>query len=243
VPIINYAGGTEISGGILGGNVISPIKPCAFAGPLPGMAADVVDAAGESIVNQVGELAIRRPWIGMSRGFWNDPDRYLETYWSQVEDVWVHGDWALVDADGFWYLLGRSDDTIKVAGKRVGPAEVESVLTQHPQVAEAAVIGIPDAVKGQALACFCVRVGDASLERDVLRQLVTRAFGRALTPKVIEFVDEVPKTRNGKVMRRVICAAFLAREVGDITALDNPAAVGRIRSLGIAYRAASSTTR
>jgi acetyl-CoA synthetase len=238
LPIINYAGGTEISGGILGGNVISPLKPCAFAGPLPGMAADVVDAAGQSLINQVGELAIRRPWIGMSRGFWKDPQRYLDTYWSRVENLWFHGDWACVDHEGSWYILGRSDDTIKVAGKRVGPAEIESVLTQHPQIAEAAVVGIPDDVKGQALVCICVRAGDTPAPRDVLRDLVIRAFGRALRPTLIEYVEELPKTRNGKVMRRVIRAAFLAQEAGDLTALDNPDAVAAIRSLGIAYRAA-----
>src|SRR6266481_4367043 len=121
LPIINYSGGTETSGGILGGNVLSPLKPCSFAGPLPGMAADVVDDQGRSLREQVGELVIRQPWIGMTRGFWRDPKRYEETYWSRLPGVWVHGDWATVNAEGFWYILGRSDDTIKTAGKRVGP--------------------------------------------------------------------------------------------------------------------------
>ena len=193
---------------------------------------------------EVPGLALRT-W--MSRA-WHSRPRHVPASHTSAPDIRALLDALpigalLVDAEGFWYLLGRSDDTIKVAGKRVGPAEIESVLTQHPQVAEAAVIGIPDDVKGQALVCFCVRAGAAPLERDVLRDLVIRAFGRTLTPKVVEFVDELPKTRNGKVMRRVICAAFLAREVGDITALDNPDAVARIRSLGIAYRAASSNSR
>lgn len=231
-PLINYAGGTEISGGILGGTVMSPIKPCAFAGPLPGIAADVVNERGESLVNEVGELAIRQPWIGMTRGFWRDDERYLQTYWSQIDGLWVHGDWARIDVDGFWYILGRSDDVVKVAGKRVGPAEIESVLTRHPQVAEAAVIGIPDHVKGNALVCFCVIVGVPPVKADTLRDLVIAAFGRSLIPKFIEYVSELPKTRNGKVMRRVIRAAFLGEKEGDLTALDNPHVVADIRRIG-----------
>src|SRR5690606_20412349 len=122
LPIINYSGGTEISGGILCGNVLSPMKPCAFSGPLPGMAVDILDEHGQSIRNkpgEVGELAIRRPWIGMTRGFWRDENdqRYRDAYWSRFENVWVHGDWAATDVDGLWYILGRSDDTIKIAGK------------------------------------------------------------------------------------------------------------------------------
>src|SRR5437867_4111145 len=146
LPIINYSGGTETSGGILMGNVLTPMKPCAFSGPLPGMAADVVDDAGNSVRGLVGEVVIRQPWIGMTRGFWNDPHRYLETYWSRFPGVWTHGDWARVDEDGLWYILGRSDDTIKIAGKRLGPAEVESVLVGHPAVSEAAAIGVPDEI-------------------------------------------------------------------------------------------------
>jgi acetyl-CoA synthetase len=149
LPIINYSGGTEISGGILMGNVLTPMKPCAFSRPLPGMAADVVDENGHSVRGQVGELAIREPWIGMTRGFWKDPQRYIDTYWSRFPDVWVHGDWAAVDDDGLWYILGRSDDIIKIAGKRVGPAEVESVLVAHAQVSEAAAVGVPDSIKGE----------------------------------------------------------------------------------------------
>ena len=156
LPIINYSGGTEISGGIVMGNVLTPMKPCAFSGPLPGMAADVVDENGKSVRGRVGELVIREPWIGMTRGFWRDPQRYIESYWSRWPDVRVHGDWAAVDDDGLWYILGRSDDTIKIAGKRLGPAEVESILVAHPQVSEAAAVGVPDPIKGEALVCFCV---------------------------------------------------------------------------------------
>ena len=156
LPIINYSGGTEVSGGLVGGNVITPLKPAAFAGPPPGIAADVVDDHGSPCATRSASSSCTQPWIGMTRGFWNDEERYLQTYWSRFPDVWVHGDWAAIDDDGLWYILGRSDDTIKIAGKRLGPAEVESVLVDDPAVLEAAAIGVPDELKGQALVCFCV---------------------------------------------------------------------------------------
>lgn len=231
LPIINYSGGTEVSGGLVAGNVLTPLKPAAFAGPPPGIAADVVDDQGQSVRNQVGELVVRAPWIGMTRGFWKDDQRYEETYWSRFPDVWVHGDWAEIDEDGLWYILGRSDDTIKIAGKRVGPAEVESVLVEHPAVIEAAAIGVPDELKGQALVCFCVlRSADAAapdLAGD-LKALVASRLGKPLRPEQIEFVADLPKTRNAKVMRRVIRAAYLGQPPGDLSSLENPQAVAEI---------------
>jgi acetyl-CoA synthetase len=226
LPIINYSGGTEISGGILMGNVLTPMKPCAFSGPLPGMAADVVDENGNSVRGRVGELVLRQPWIGMTRGFWNDPQRYLETYWSRFPDVWVHGDWAMVDEDGLWYILGRSDDTIKLGGKRLGPAEIESILTAHPAVAEAAAIGVPDELKGEALVCFCVLKRPAS-ETELIDRVVA-ALGKAFKPRAVKFVSDLPKTRNAKVMRRVIRSAYLGEAPGDISSLENPEAVESI---------------
>jgi acetyl-CoA synthetase len=226
LPIINYSGGTEISGGILSGNVLTPMKPCAFSGPLPGIDADVVDPNGRPLRGQVGELVIRKPWIGMTRGFWNDPDRYLQTYWSRFRDVWVHGDWAAVEEgeERLWYILGRSDDTLKIAGKRVGPAEVESVLVSHPMVEEAAAIGIPDEIKGEKLICFCVLSAGArqgpALEQE-LNDLVQQAMGHALKPAAVRFVAGLPKTRNGKVMRRVIRAIYAGQDPGDLSALDD----------------------
>ncbi len=233
LPILNYSGGTEISGGIISGNVLSPMKPCCFSGPLPGMAVDVVDQDGHSVRQQVGELVIRKPWIGMTRGFWKDPQRYLDTYWSRFENVWVHGDWAAVDEDGLWYILGRSDDTIKVAGKRLGPAEVESVLVSHPQIQDAAAIGVPDELKGQALVCFCVTRGvppDLEALRNELRQLISHEMGKAMKPRQICFVRDLPKTRNAKVMRRVIRASYLGEDPGDVSSLENPSAVDEIRA-------------
>jgi acetyl-CoA synthetase len=196
------------------------------------MAADVVDENGNSVRAQVGELVIREPWIGMTRGFWKDPQRYIETYWSRFPDVWVHGDWAAIDNDGLWYILGRSDDTIKIAGKRVGPAEVESVLVAHAQVSEAAAIGVPDAIKGEALVCFCVLKKDAKRDRALAAELkanVAHDLGKALAPKEIVFVSDIPKTRNAKVMRRIVRAAYLSEKLGDTSALENPASLEEIK--------------
>jgi acetyl-CoA synthetase len=232
LPIINYSGGTEIAGGILMGNVLTPLKPCAFSGPLPGMAADVVDDNGRPVRNQVGELIIRQPWIGMTRGFWHDPQRYLQTYWSRFPKIWLHGDWAAIDEDGLWYVLGRSDDTIKVGGKRVGPAEIESILVEHPAVSEAAAIAVPDPLRGEAVICFCVLVsgehGDEALA-EALKEKVARSLGKPLKPEAIKFVSDLPKTRNAKIMRRVIRAGYLGQEMGDLSALENPLAVDEIQ--------------
>lgn len=231
LPIINYSGGTEVSGGILMGNPIRPLKPGAFSGPCPGIAADVFDESGRSVRDEVGELVVKAPWIGMTRGFWRDPERYEETYWSRFPGVWVHGDWAKVDRDGMWYIFGRSDDTIKVAGKRLGPAEIESVLVSHPDVVEAAAIGVPDEIKGSEVVCFVVLAAEAvhgpQLERE-LRERVINELGKPLAPKAFAFVSDLPKTRNAKVMRRMIRAAYLGLETGDRSSLVNPEVLAEI---------------
>jgi acetyl-CoA synthetase len=242
IPIINYSGGTEISGGIVMGNPLLPLKPCAFSAPCPGIAADVLDETGNSLRNAVGELVIKAPWIGMTRGFWKDNQRYLDTYWSRWENIWVHGDFAAVDADGLWYILGRSDDTIKIAGKRLGPAEVESILVRHPQVVESAAIGVSHEIKGSELVLFVVlrdgwatdeaekqKKADLERIRVELRAMVIAEMGKALAPKAILFVSDLPKTRNAKVMRRMIRAAYLGQEPGDTSSLVNPEAVEEIR--------------
>src|SRR5262249_49230232 len=229
--IINYTGGTEISGGILGCFPIAPIKPCSFAGAIPGMAAECFDEDGKPVRGQVGELVVTRPWPGMTAGFWKDPARYEETYWSRWPGVWVHGDWALIDDDGFWFLQGRSDDTLKIAGKRLGPADRESVLASHAAVAEAATVGIPHEVKGESIICFAVLKADRAPSealRQELAELVTRQMGRALRPERVLFARELPKTRSAKIMRRVIRATYLGKEPGDLSSLENPAAVQAI---------------
>jgi acetyl-CoA synthetase len=234
LPIINYSGGTEVSGGLLAGCVLKPLKPAAFSGPPPGIDADVVDDSGRPVRNQVGELVVRKPWMGMTHGFWEDPQRYEETYWSRMPGLWVHGDWAVIDDDGLWYILGRSDDTIKIAGKRLGPAEVESILIEHPSVLEAGAVGIADALKGQALACFVVlRPGHDATPAlaSELSALIVARLGKPLKPQVVEIVPELPKTRNAKVMRRVIRAAYLGEPLGDLSSLENPRAVDAIAAL------------
>jgi acetyl-CoA synthetase len=249
LPIINYSGGTEISGGILMGNMLLPIKPCSFPAPCPGMDVDIVDEKGNPVdARQVGELVIKQPWIGMARGFWQERERYVETYWSRFKNIWVHGDFAMRDKDGHWFILGRSDDTLKVAGKRVGPAEVESILVSHPQVIEAAVIGVPDEAKGTAMVAFCMLaskkgsppyeggVDAASADGVVLSQeltkLVATQMGKPLAPSKIHFVSALPKTRNAKVMRRVIRSAYLGEDAGDLSALENPQAIDEIAEHG-----------
>lgn len=234
-PIINYSGGTETSGGIVGCTTLRPIVPCGFNTPVPGMDADVVDASGAPVRGEVGELVVRQPWVGMTHGFWHDPERYLDTYWSRIPDVWVHGDWAEINDDGQWFIRGRSDDTLKVAGKRIGPAEVESAATAHPAVQEAAAIGIPHDVKGECVIVFAVaRSGvavDDALAQEV-RQTIAHHLGSALRPERVHWVHDLPKTRNAKIMRRVIRAAYLGLPAGDTTALENPAAVEEIASAG-----------
>ncbi|MDQ3928026.1 MAG: AMP-binding protein, partial [Chloroflexota bacterium] len=230
-PIINYSGGTEISGGILSCIPLLPIKPASFNAPVPGMAADVVNDSGEPVRGAVGELALRGPWPGMTRGFWRDPERYIETYFSRIPGLWVHGDWAQIDEHGYWYILGRSDDTIKVAGKRLGPAEVESAAVSHPHVKEAAAIGVPDELKGESVVVFAV-LGPGARPSDELRSEITAAIvgqlGKSLAPKRVLFVSDLPKTRNAKIMRRIIRARYLGEALGDTSSLENPAAVEEI---------------
>jgi acetyl-CoA synthetase len=231
LPIINYSGGTEISGGILSCFPIAPLAPCAFNGPVPGMAADVFDERGRPVRGEVGELVITAPWPGMTRGFWNDPARYEEAYFARFPGVWAHGDWALVDADGFWRVQGRSDDTLKVAGKRIGPAEVESVLVGHPAVAEAAAVGVPHELKGEAIVCFVVlRAGrEASEElRAELAERIASELGKPLRPERVLFARDLPKTRSAKILRRVIRATYLGQAPGDLSSVENAAAVQAI---------------
>jgi acetyl-CoA synthetase len=198
------------------------------------MAVDVWGPDGRPVPRgEVGELVCTKPWPAMTRGVWKDHDRYLETYWSRWPDVWVHGDWASIDQDGFWFLHGRSDDTMNVAGKRLGPAEVESALTEHPAVAESAAVGIPHPVKGESVWCFVITkpghaVGDELAEE--LRAEVARHLGKAFTPERIVFVDELPKTRSAKILRRAIRATVLGQDPGDLSSLENPSAIEKIHA-------------
>jgi acetyl-CoA synthetase len=231
IPIINISGGTEVGACFLTPYPVEDIKVCSLGGPSHGMDVDVFDAAGRPVRGEVGELVCKRPWPGMTRGIWGDPDRYIETYWSMYEGVWRHGDWALVDDQGDWFLLGRSDDTINVAGKRLGPAEVESVLVSHPAVAESAVVGVPHETKGEAIWCFCV-LGDGAQDgvAKELGELVAQELGRPFKPSRIVFVEALPKTRSAKILRRAVRAVAIGEDPGDMSSAENPQALDGIRA-------------
>jgi len=233
LPIMNYSGGTECGGGLVCGNFLTPSKAGSFAGPIPGIDADVFNERGQPVRGEVGELVVRRPYLGMTLGLWKDPERYLETYWSRWPDVWVHGDWALIDEDGLWYILGRSDDTIKVAGKRVGPAEVEAAALDGTDVAEAAAVGIPDPLKGQSVVVFVVPRPHADPESipAAVSRSVERSLGKPFKPAGVHVLPRLPKTRNGKILRRVIRNVFLGDPPGDLSAIDDMATLDPIRAL------------
>lgn len=233
-PIINLSGGTEIGACFLSPLPINSLKPATLRGPALGMAMDVWGPDGKPVGSgEVGELVCTKPWPAMTRGVWGDPERYLETYWSRWPDVWVHGDWASVDEDGFWFLHGRSDDTMNIAGKRLGPAEVESALAEHPLVAESAAVGVPHEIKGEAIWCFVVTKPRAELGdelADDLKGVVVEHLGKAYKPDRIVFVDELPRTRSAKILRRAIRAAVAGEDPGDLSSLENPAALEKIRA-------------
>lgn len=232
-PIINISGGTEVGACFLSPHPIHPIKPMSLGGPCLGMAVDVFDDDGVPLRGAVGELVCTKPWPGMTRGIFKDPDRYLETYWNRWPDVWVHGDWASIDEEGDWFLHGRSDDTIKVAGKRLGPAEVETVLVTHPAVVEGAAVGVPDDVKGEALWCFVVLGGETEPSetlRGEITQTVSDALGKSFAPSVVKFTKALPKTRNAKVLRRAVRGVVTGDDLGDLSSLEDPSTIDAIRN-------------
>ena len=235
-PIINLSGGTEVGACFLSVHPIVPVKECSLGGPCLGIDADVFDEKGRPVRNQTGELVIKKPWPSMTRGLWKSPERYLETYWSRFPDVWVHGDWASIDEDGYWFLHGRSDDTIKVSGKRIGPAEVESVLSTHKAVLESIAIGVPDSLKGESLVCFVVlRPGFSAKNQDLvneIKQHVAKALGAPLRPSDVFLVPALPKTRNAKLVRRLVKARYLQLPLGDTSNIENPEILDEIPTVG-----------
>jgi acetyl-CoA synthetase len=233
-PIINISGGTEIGAVLVGCDVTMRLDACSLGGPALGMAVEVWDAAGQPVTDgSVGELVCTRPWPSMTRGIWNDPDRYLATYWSRWPGVWVHGDWASVAPDGQWFLHGRSDDTLNVAGKRIGPAEYESALVAHPAVVEACAIGVPHDVKGETAWCY-VLLAPGVEPSDELRAELARAvedgLGKAFRPGRIAFARALPRTRSAKIVRRAVRAVALGEDPGDLSTLEDPAALEAVRS-------------
>ena len=233
-PIINISGGTEIVGCHLSPLPISPLKPCTLGGPGLGMDVDVFSEEGKSVRNEVGYLVCKKPAPSMTKGFLNDNQRYLDTYFSKWPNIWNHGDWAFVDKDGFWFLRGRADDVIKVSGHRTGPAEIESALMAHPAIAECAAIGVPHAIKGECVICFAVlKVNFTATDvlQKELKEKVTQKLGKTLVPENIIFVKSLPKTRSAKIVRGTIKKKYLGQNLGDLSSVENLDALNEIPTL------------
>ncbi len=227
-PIVNISGGTEVGACFLSTCIVEPIKPVALGFPALGQDMDVLDAQGRPVRGEVGELVCRRPWPGMTRGVWRDPERYLDTYWRRFPGLWTHGDWASIDEDGYWFLHGRSDDTLNIAGKRIGPAELESAAIASGIVAEAAAVGIPHEVKGEVAWLFCVVRPGEEPDSDRVGETVTRELGKAFKPARVVWVSALPKTRSAKIVRRAVRAKAIGEDPGDLSSLENPEALEEI---------------
>ncbi|MFC4272649.1 AMP-binding protein [Sneathiella chungangensis] len=227
-PLINYTGGTEVSGALLGSVVVRPIVPAGFNSRSPGIEIDVVDASGTPVQEQPGELAVRAPFVGMTASFWRDEERYLDTYWRTIPGMWIHGDLAMRDGEGNYFILGRSDDTLKVAGKRVGPAEIEEILIEIDGVMEAAVIGVDDPVKGQAIVAFIVCFKQVADIGQLVAMRVREQLGKPFVPSAVIIVSQLPKTRSSKIMRRVIRSAYSGMPKDDISSIVNPESIDEI---------------
>ena len=230
IPIVNCSGGTEVGACFLSVTVLEPTKPCSLGFPALGQAMDVYGPDGRPVRGEVGELVCTQPWPGMTRGIWGDDERYLETYWRRFPGVWTHGDWASVDADGYWFLHGRSDDTLNIAGKRIGPAELESAALNDPTVAEAAAIGVPHEVKGEVPWLFVVPKPGAQVSEDSVAAAIAAELGKAFGPARVVVVPALPKTRSAKIVRRAVRASALGSDPGDLSTLENPESLEAIRS-------------
>jgi acetyl-CoA synthetase len=231
-PVVNISGGTEIVGCHLLPTPLDALKACSLGGTGLGMDVAVFDDEGRPAPDgSLGHLICRQPAPSMTKGFLGENARYLETYFSRFPGVWYHGDWAKVDEDGQWFLFGRTDDTFKVAGKRVGPGEVEGALAAHPAVSEAVVIGVPDEIKGTALVGFVLLKPGMSATEEELIALVGRRIGKPLSPKEVHVLPALPKTRSGKIVRGVIARVFQGKPPGDLASIDNPEALDAIAAL------------
>ncbi len=227
-PIMNISGGTELIGCLLTPLPTMSLKPCSLGSKGLAMDVDVFDENGKSLIDSIGHLVLKKPAPSLTHGFLGDKQRYLDTYFSKFKDVWYHGDWAKQSSDEYWYLYGRSDDTIKISGKRIGPGEIESVLIEHPAVKEAAVIGVPDKTKGEAIICFIVlnkRSHESSeLEQEITKHVATK-YGAVTRPKKVYFVSALPKTRSGKIVRGAIKRKYLGEKNIDTSSVENPEAL------------------
>jgi acetyl-CoA synthetase len=230
IPIVNISGGTEVGACFLSVTPLEPTKPCSLGFPALGQAMDVYGPDGTPVRGEVGELVCTRPWPGMTRGIWGDDERYLETYWRRFPGVWTHGDWASIDEDGYWFLHGRSDDTLNVAGKRIGPAELESAALDDPAVAEAAAIGVPHEVKGEVPWLFVVGKPGAAVDPESVAGHVSDELGKAFRPARVVIVPSLPKTRSAKIVRRAVRATALGTDPGDLSTLENPESLEAIKA-------------
>jgi acetyl-CoA synthetase len=242
LPVINYTGGTECSGAILTNVVLRPIYPCRFNSTTPGIDAQVLDDAGNTIQGQPGELAIGRPFNGMTAGFWGDPERYVETYWSRVPNTWVHGDLALHEDDGQYLLLGRSDDVMKISGRRVGPSEIEGIVINGRIVSDAVSFGVPNSLTGEAMIVFAVAGPEAGSEPEnkieqYVRDVIRQKMGASYRPHAVVTLPALIKTRNGKLVRRLARQAWLGQEPGDLSAVENPAVFDQVAAMCAQKRA------
>jgi len=234
-PIMNISGGTEVFGCFLQPLPVDPLKPTTLGGPALGMDIDIVDARGNSIVDtgERGYLVARSSGPSMTKSLWSGDERYLEEYWSRFEDLWDHGDWAQRDDDGFWFLHGRSDDALNVAGRKVGPAEVEGALIDHEAVNAAAAIGADDDTTGTAIVTYVVLepgVEESEALREELRAHVGEELGKPFRPREVLFVDRFPKTQSGKIVRRLIQSLYEGEELGDLSSIEDPDALEEIEA-------------
>jgi len=227
-----------------GGMMLSPLpgletislKPGSATKPIPGTDIAVVDENGhETETGKKGYLVIRNPWPGMLMTLWGDDEKYRNVYWSKYKNIYYPGDYATKDSDGYFWLLGRADDILKVAGHRIGTAEIESALVSHVDVVEAAVCGIPDEIKGDAIIVFAILKQNAKKNHDKLRseliEIIRNEIGPIAIPQQIHFVTKLPKTRSGKIMRRLLKAIAKNEKIGDISTLEDGAAVDEIQAV------------
>ncbi|AFZ69916.1 acyl-CoA synthetase/AMP-acid ligase [Caldisphaera lagunensis DSM 15908] len=231
-PLINLSGGTEILGCFLLPSVVVSLKPSTLWGPGLGMSVEVYDDYGNPVRNKPGYLVATKPSPSMTRGLWKDPKRYIETYWNTFKGVWFHGDYALIDEDGYWYILGRADDVIKVAGKRIGPAELETIINAHNSVAESACIGYPDPIKGEVIVCFAIpKPGKKLNDKEIneIKNMVSTKLGKPFEPEKIIEVKDLPRTRSGKIMRRIIRDIAKEGKATISPVVENPDSVEEIK--------------
>lgn len=233
IPIMNLSGGTEIGGAMLSVFPGMKLKPSTVGIPVPGMNLDVVDDDQKSVRNENGYLVIKSPWPGMTKSLLNDDKRFLETYWSRFNNIWFHGDYVFVDEDGLWYMRGRTDDVINISGHRMSTAEIEQTVISHEKISDAASISIPDDITGEAIVVFFV--ADNKLDCDLDNQVsehIAEKIGKVARPKFVYQLSDLPKTRTGKILRRLLKSKLLGKELGDLSSLENPQILDEIQKLG-----------